>query len=431
MLLQKFGIGDGISLSSVHTDKFKSGLLSISVCMPLSTRDYLLCLLLGGVMRRGTKKYPSMAQINRRLDMLYAANVDIQSFIRGDVLIFSLSAEMLDARFSLDGTDIFGEVAATLADILLNPLGADAAYGEEIVEAEKQIVFDSLLSEANDTAVYSAARLKELLYRESKAFPTLKFLLESIKGVTQRELSEFHARLCTYPIRAFYVGGENGQKVASALERHFSPILKNSPVTFSCPAPRCALPLCDVTEDRAVSQGKLALGFRTGVGLFDKQRPQAVLLNEIFGASPASKLFLGVRERLGLCYYCYSSLGGITGDMLVNAGIDVKNRDITHDAILASLEDIRQGRVSDFELSAAKKALSHSYTQLYDSPASLASFYFVRDLFGISESVEDCRASVMALSAEDVCAVAQSTVYDTCFFLRGTLAAEEGEDFDG
>ncbi len=429
MILQKTHIGDGLLFSSIATDKFKSGVLSISLCRPLCRRDYLLGLVLSGIMRRGTQKYPSMAKINRHLDMLYSASVDVDTAIRGNVHCFNLTAEMLEPRFSIDGTDISEEVIATLAEILLRPLMSDGVFSEELVSAEKQIIFDALCAESNETSSYASARLKELLNRSNETFPTLEYLLSETDSVSARELADFHARLCLSPMRVIYVGGETHEKIAASLERHFGSFLKNQLICFRAPTPQAPLPLCEVSEDRPVSQGKLSMGFRTGVCINDQRAATAVMLNEIFGASPSSKLFLGVREKLGLCYYCHSSFGAMTGNISVNSGIDVKNMDVAFCAIQSAFDDIRQGNISDFEMSAARKSLSHSYTQLYDSPYALISFYFVRDLFGVNESVESRREALLGVTPEQIAELAGNTKYDTRFFLNGTLA-EGTEDND-
>ncbi len=427
MIPQKTAVGSGLTLSTINTDKFKTGVLMLSLCLPLCARDHLLASVLAGVMHRGTEKYPSMAQINRRLDMLYAANVDIQTVIRGNFMCFTLSAEMLEQRFSLDGTDITDGVMEAMAEILFRPIKNDGLLPEDTVGAERGFVRDALAAASNDTAAYASTRLKELLYRDQGVvFPTVEYMLSEVDSVTPRELSDFHTRLCQGAARIFYVGGESHERIAELTSRHFAPLSGNAGVLCSLPVPHIALPLCDVCEDRPVNQGKLSVGMRTGVTMGDSRTPAAIVLNSVFGGSSASKLFLGVRERLGLCYYCSSSYGSMSGNITVHSGIDTANKDVTFDAVMSAFEEIKRGEVSDFELSAAKKYLTHSYTQIYDSPAELAAFYSLRDLFGVRETVEGCIRAIDGVSAEDICALSRDTKYDTRFFLNGT-AGETSE----
>ena len=70
------------------------------------------------------------------------------------------------------------------------------------------------------------------------------------------------------------------------------------------------------------------------------------LLNIIYGAGVTSKLFLNVREKLSLCYYCGSSDNGQKGFMTVHSGIEFKNEKTATDEILAQLEEIKKGNIA-------------------------------------------------------------------------------------
>ena len=160
----------------------------------------------------------------------------------------------------------------------------------------------------------------------------------------------------------------------------------------------------------------------------NRAHPTAIVLNELYGASPVSKLFLNVREKLGLCYYCSSSYSFFSGNLCVASGIDSKNRERATAEILAQLDEIRRGNVSAAELSAAKRSLEYSYVQIYDSPFSLQAFYAARELSGVNETVEECKQKILDVTAEQVCELAKDTVLDTCFFINGTSKNCEEED---
>ena len=430
MTLQKIKISNGIDFSYISTDKFKSELISFSLCMPLSERDYLLSMVLCGVLRRGTVSLPSMAAINKRLDELYAATVDIQSNIHGNVLTLSVSAEILSARFSLDGTDILGGVTKTAAEIILQPLTENGKFPKKTVESEIAFVKDSLNAEINNTRIYASTRLKELMCRDESGFPTLEYLLSSIDGVTVDELWEFYNRALLSPLQVFYIGSESEYTVSNAVLAEFECLSNNLPKNFSIPKPSAPKQFLSVTEDMPVNQGKLAMGIRTGAVLGSENWASAIMLNEIFGASPASKLFLNVRERLSLCYYCSSSYSMLSGNLSVSSGIASENKDKVTKEVLAQLDKIKAGDISDSELRAAKKALEYSYVQVYDSPFSLFSFYFVRGLFGIEGTVEEYKAKLLGVTKQDVQSFARDLVFDTCFFINGTLPKSNEEVCD-
>lgn len=431
MLPKQTIISDNIRLSSVYTDKFKTAALTFSLHTPLNERDYLLSLVLAGVMRRGTKNYPSMSSINKRLDELYASAIDIQSIINGNILTFCISAEILENKFTLDGTDICAEALKIISEILLSPITVDGAFPCSTVEYEKKFVKDSLEAETNNTKLYAASRIKELMSRNGTCFPTLKYMLAHIDEITPKELTEYYSHLISKTsLNIFYIGSENSESVSQKIQSAFMDFKCITTHSTASTVPEKACEFLSVTEDMPVSQGKLALGMRTNTVMGAKSNAAAIALNEIYGASPASKLFLNVRERLGLCYYCNSSYSPLSGNLTVFSGINSINREKATKEILHQFDEIKKGNISSAEMLAAKKSLEYSYMQIYDSPFSLQSFYTIRELFGIKETVDECKEKILSVTKNDICELANETLYDTCFFVNGTLAygAEDEND---
>ena len=120
-----------------------------------------------------------------------------------------------------------------------------------------------------------------------------------------------------------------------------------------------------------------------------------------------------------------------TGIIRVSSGIDPKNREIAESAIIKEFENIRNGKISDYEFTSAKKALENSYREIYDTPFDIFAFYSARASLGIDCTIEECRERISALSPEDVIRVARNTSLDSVYFLNGTASDEfdeEGED---
>jgi predicted Zn-dependent peptidase len=182
-----------------------------------------------------------------------------------------------------------------------------------------------------------------------------------------------------------------------------------------------------------VSQGKLVLGFNTGtvISPTDDRYYTALMFNEILGGSASSKLFLNVREKMSLCYFCSSSYSLYNGAVMVSSGIEVSKRELAKDAILAQLEDIRRGKISQFELEAAQKSIINSYLQLYDSPFDIYNFHSSRHFFGIKESIEDTCQKLLKVSKEQIQEFAKCVSFDVEYFIEGTNK-EDGseEDFE-
>ncbi len=433
MTPQTISVTKSMTLSAIQTDRHKTGVLTFTLPLPLSPQSTALHILLAGIMRRGTQKYPSIAAINRRLDDLYATDVEVRSAKVGKNLLLTITAEMLDDRYVPTDEDLLDGVIEVVADLLLHPLLKDGCFDEEAVQQEIRCATDALDAEINNTRAYAMTRCAEGMYRNDPDFPTVAKVREILQQANGRMLYDHYRHLIgNAPIDVFYIGSLAPQTVADKLLRAFSDA-PTAPAFSPLPliAAEANTPISQ-TKQMPVAQGKLAMGFRTGVCANPNSEAHyhALLLNELFGGSPASKLFLNVREKMSLCYYCSSSYSIYTGDIMVSSGIEVQNREVTEQAIREQLEEIQRGHVTEAEFLAAKKSLENCYRQLYDSPLDLQTFLGTRHLFGISETIEDCCQRLSAVRLEDVIALSQKVICDTVFFVEGTRVATKEEVLD-
>ena len=97
------------------------------------------------------------------------------------------------------------------------------------------------------------------------------------------------------------------------------------------------------------------MGFRTNTRYGDKDFYALMVYNGILGGGPHSKLFQNVRERESLAYYAFSKLEKTKGLLLISCGIDFNNYEKTLDIIQKQLEDIKDGKISDYEFDSTVK----------------------------------------------------------------------------
>jgi predicted Zn-dependent peptidase len=184
----------------------------------------------------------------------------------------------------------------------------------------------------------------------------------------------------------------------------------------------------EVNEKCPAVQGKLSLGFRMGTILGEADYKGLPVFLEMYANSPVSKLFMNVREKLSLCYYCRAIPEGMKGIMVVTSGIEVENKEKAQAEILAQLESVRNGDFTDDELILAKKSLKNAYSELNDSPIALEGWYLTRRLAGIHDTPESVCNDFMSVTKEDVVLCARKIKLDTVYFLEGTLKGEADYD---
>ena len=152
-------------------------------------------------------------------------------------------------------------------------------------------------------------------------------------------------------------------------------------------------------ERMDVTQGKLALGFRTGgITCWEEDYPALVMCNAVFGATPLSKLFLNVREKRSLCYYASSNLEKMKGLLLVSSGIEFGQYQQARDEILAQLEAVRRGEIEDWELEGAPAHPHRRAPVTLDDQSRLEEFWLGQTAAGLDTGIEELVEGLKAVT---------------------------------
>lgn len=427
---------DGLRFHVLNTDRFKMSRLSFNFILPADRVNSPKTKLMLAVMMRGSNNYPTISHINRRLDELYGATVTWRALRIGGRHIFKISCEILSNRYRLrgDDTDILKGVTEVILDILFSPQKDDKSLLlQSYIDSEKKIAIDAIRAKINDQKAYAAERCAKIMLRDDASGISTDGDEEMIRGFTAEELtdniSDFLSRAA---LECYYVGSDDPTECISLVKNAFSGISR-----IVCPIGResAFLPsslenTASVEEIMPVSQGRLVVGCAASTVMSDRDYHAMSLFNEVFGGSSTAKLFMNVREKKSLCYYCYSSYNSANGAIMISCGIMPENLEAALSEIRAQLDAMRSGEVSDEEILTAKRATVSGLRQMNDNPSALEAFEFRRYLAGVSESSEECAASIESITREDIISAASKVRFDTVYFLRGepNSACTEDED---
>ena len=429
MPLQKRRIGNGINLSYLETDKFKTGYLSVNFIAPLSKESAALNAIIPAILMRGSKKYPNMAEINKALDYLYASSLGTRNSKRGEMQIFGISAGMLDSEYTINGEDLLSDVADMLFDILLCPMTEGEAFDAAYTESEKNNLIDAINGKINNKTYYARMRCTQEMCKNERFGLAETGTSQDVSAITpQSAYMQYRYALKNYPIEILFVGKCDVDALERKLSAHLS-ALERTPMSIpETEIIRKAESVRRVTEDMPVNQGKLVMGFRTGTVLRERDYCALVMANEIFGGGVTSKLFMNVREKMSLCYYCQSSADGTKGLMLVQSGIEVDKREVAEKAIFDQLEAVKRGEFSDEEMLSARLGIVNSYKELSDSARGLETWYLGRMLEGINGDPEDVVREIERVTRAEIVAAINKVSADTVYFLNGTLKGDDADE---
>ncbi len=416
-------INQGLTLTHCRTEKFKAGLIALSVPLPITKNAYLTSLLLS-VLRRGTQKYPTLGALNRRLDLLFGTELSIRNFYRGDCHIIGFCADLLDADYlPAESEALLPEVLDLMCEILFHPLlDENGLLTEKYVESEKNLQCTAIRAAKNNPRGYALDKLRELTYRDEPTGVPIYGSEAEVMAVTPKILTEhWKELLCTLTVDCFYIGSMPAAETESMINRVVFPYLSGTD-RASCDLGRICFSEKEMraAEELPVAQSQLGLSFRTAAFVGDSDFYAMAVYNELLGASPVSKLFVNVREKHSLCYSCSSHYQFYKGVIFVLCGLDAANRAFAEKEIFCQVADIRKGKFTDEELAAAKRSLEGTYRQVEDSPAATESYYYGRSLYGVEDTPSHSIQKIKAVTREDVLRAAEKITLDTVFFLKGT-----------
>ncbi|MBR2021527.1 MAG: insulinase family protein, partial [Clostridia bacterium] len=273
MMMQRIKISDGINLGYIEQAKFKTNFFKVCFCIDLE-REYTTKLsLLAGVLMRASKNYPGISEINNRLDYLYDMNVSSGTYKRGERLFFSYECDFIKNEFLPDaGENLLSEALGMFRELVFTPYLVDGKFDKKILEREKTELSNSIKSLINYKNAYVREKCIETLCEGEKYSISEQGNLEDIEKIDEKSLYEFYRWLVNSArIEIVFVGEADADKLAEDFAKIFADNTERKPVaigdTFITGKTRETV--CEKTEEMEVNQGKLALGFRTGVSVTD------------------------------------------------------------------------------------------------------------------------------------------------------------------
>ena len=419
----------GVQLTAVHTNKFKSSYLSVCLFAPLKEEEASANALLPMVLRRGCRRCPDMQAIAAELDELYGGAIEPLVTKKGETQCVGFAAGFLDDTYALNGEDILRPAARLLGELLLDPATQDGVFRADYVEGERANLIDQIRAQRNDKRRYSMLRLAQEMCPE-EAYGVDKLGSESCaEALTPQSLWQRYQQLLRRcGVHIYYCGSADAARVERVMREAFAAL----PVSDGREMPCCQVrshPASGqprlVEEALDVTQGKLAMGLRTGgICVQEPEYPALLLLNAVFGGTSMSKLFMNVREKLSLCYFASSVLEKMKGLMVISSGIEFDKYQQARDEILAQLEACRRGDITADELEGARRIVITALQTTLDSQNRMADYWLGQAAAGLTETPEQLAGRLEQVTAEQVVAAASRLELDTIYFLKGKEGAK-------
>ncbi len=419
-------ISSGVRLCIHKTSKFKNSVVTLNLLTPLS-EDSAKYALLVNLLARTNKKYDTIMSMNRRLASLYGAIISPGVSKIGEVQVLSLSLICLDDRFALGNDKVWEEGVKLLCTCLFKPDITPDGFREENITREKRLLIEKIESRKDEKRIYALDRLNEEMCRNETYGISEYGKIEDIEKITGMELLlAWKKLLFSCPVQINVTGNVNEKRTEKIFKTLFTSLSRdeNAFPELHTEFLTEAYESRTVTEKQKIKQGKLVIGLRAGM-TYDYDNYAAIkVMCAIFGSGTFSKLFMNVREKLSLCYYCSARLVNHKGIIIVQSGVETENAGKALDAIRNELEDMKKGNFTDEVIDNAKKSITDTLSSVDDSITTLDSWMTLQSTNGDFRTPESFIDEINAVSREEIILAATMVTEDTVFILESESEEE-------
>ncbi len=413
-------IGNKIDFISIVEPKFKTNTIEIVFMVPLDERTNGAYSLVASLLTSSCKAYPSIAALTRKMNTLYGASLNNSVGKRGDVMQVALVASVIDNRYALEQEDLLSELTGLLLECVFRPNAANGSFDETEFQIQKQDLLDAIDAEINNKRIYAVAKAVETAFAgEPYAGPVYGERADVEQLDAAAVYGAYEQLLREAVIRIYHVGPAEAPMLPERMQEAFRS-LERRPSAIACCAPStCKAECAEVVDPMNVSQSKLVLVFKGQ----EPRKGAMKLMSALYGSSPFSMLFMNVREKMSLCYYCASRTIAGKDALLVDSGVELSNAEKAKEAILAQLDAIRRGEFEEEMLLDAKHSTVNQLRGVGDTPSSCISWCHTQFYDQDEETTEEAVARYEALTRQDIIAAANALKLDTVYLMQQEVQA--------
>ena len=412
--MERKQLAPGVFITSMSAAKFNRCRITIHLRFPAKRETATDAAVLALVLERGYAACPDMTALSRRLAELYGADLGVDLSSAGPDRVLSADICGIKDTYALAGENLTDAYADIVFGTIFDPYLVDGIFDPEAVRIETE----------------TQARRK--FFGDSPAGIELGGYPGELVNVTPASLKAEYDRILSTASIDVMVQGVDEARVADLLLRKLESI-RRAPQPFALPMAMPRTPLRHFKEEvPGLTQAKLCMLFTTGG---ESDPPSVSILRvamSVLGGSATSRLFRNVREKQSLCYYCGSAAQRSTGVMMIDSGVEPGKEQQAEAAIIAELEGLKNGPITQEEMDDCRRGLLSSMDALSDSLAALEGWYYGQITRGEPlYPPEYGKVLTGAVTLDEVRQALQSYSYSVCYDVTakpGTAGKGGAED---
>jgi len=335
--------------------------------------------LLEHMLFKGTKKRPDKIAISEPLDR-----------VGGNYNAFT--GEEYTGYFAKVDSGHFDLALDIISDIYLN-----SKLDPKELEREKMVVIEEINMYYDQPAVYVQSLWDKILYGDQPAGRDITGTKKGVLSISRKQLIDYMKTQYNASNTLVCVAGNipDSSRAIDKIKKYFSGIknkksIKKPPVVDA--SVKASTELSSILsnnrriekqrkpkfllKEKKTGQTHFCLGVR-GYNLFHPQRYSQEILALILGGMMSSRLFIKIREELGLAYYIRTGISSDpdVGSLVTHSGVDNSKAEKAISAIMKEYKNISQEKISLKELEKAKDHFKGKISLALETSDANASFY--------------------------------------------------------
>ncbi|RAZ70093.1 M16 family metallopeptidase [Planococcus maitriensis] len=291
-----------------------------------------------------------------------------------------------------------------LADMFFNSVMDPVEIDKERLVVKEEI---SMTEDMADDDVHE--QLWRVMYPDNAIGAPILGTVETLDRFSRQQILDYMERHYTPSNTVISVTGHIDSKLLAQIESLFGSFERKSPCNAH------VLPTFvpgQSIKHKETEQAHICLGY-PGLSLQDDKLFALAVLNNIIGGSMSSRLFQEIREDRGLAYsvYSYHSAYSDHGTLAIYGGTADHQVGEVEELIRTSLQRMREGDISDLEISDSREQLKGNLLLGLESTGARMSRNGKYELLhGKHQSADDIIRLIDAVEREHVLDLMQLTV---------------------
>jgi predicted Zn-dependent peptidase len=297
----------------------------------------------------------------------------------------------------------FAVALDVMSDILLH-----SKFDPAEIEKERQVIIEEINMSLDSPGQRVSMLLDYLMWPDHPMGRDIAGSKESVAGLNRTMMLDYMAKQYQPQNVVVSIAGDIQPQQTLESVKQATAGWSNRQQPISYPAYHGKAGRRTLIEKKDTEQTQLCIAL-PGLSIFHPDRFKLDLLNIIFGEGMSSRLFIEIRDKLGLAYSIQSYAEHFldTGAMTIAAGVDNKNFTVAVKAILTELARLKE-KIPEAEIHKAKELFKGRLLLRMEDSRSVAGWLGSQEILtGKIQSVDEVIAAIEAITAGELKQIAE------------------------